>query len=270
MKGRGRDAAGAWAVLLLATGVLFCPASIAGQEIEDELARIDEGWATLVVEVREGVEVCDRGIRWYGEDGERRGHWHGDGVGEDRCDAGPLQLDFQVLEGRVEKIEAGRVSQRAGARKLTSQSPVEVSDYLVGMAYHGASDDAAEEGLFLSRLPRGADPTQGILRVAQDRDLSSEVRKSGLFWAGQLATEVVVAPLRAVAVEEEEDQELRDAAVFALSQHQGDAATPALMELALEAPHPGTRRSAMFWLAQRDDPEVADFLADVIMGRRGG
>jgi HEAT repeat protein len=154
--------------------------------------------------------------------------------------------------------------------ELGERPPLEVSNYLVSMSYFGASNDAAEEGLFLSRLPRGADPTAGILRVARDRELPSEVRRSGLFWAGQMATEVVVEPLRAVAVEDDAEQQVRDAAVFALSQHRGEAAVPVLMELALEAPHPGTRRSAMFWLAQRDDPEIADFLADVILGRRGG
>ncbi len=140
----------------------------------------------------------------------------------------------------------------------------------MGLAYLDADDDAAEEGLFLSRLPRGADPTEGILRVARDRSLRSGLRKSGLFWAGQLATEVVVAPLEAVAREDDAEQEVREAAVFALSQHQGDAAVPVLMDLALDAPHAGTRKSALFWLAQRDEPGIADFFADIILGRRGG
>lgn len=255
-------------ILVLPVLALARPAE--AQDLERELAAIEDGWASVEVEVREGVEVCDHGIRWYGDDGEVRGHWHWNGRGEERCDLGPLQLDFLLRDGRVTEIDAGRVTPRTGARRLGLRAPSEVSEYLVTLAYAGASDEAAEQGLFLSRVPRGADPTAGILRVARDRELSTEVRKSGLFWAGQLATEVVVAPLQAVAMEEDADQEVREAAVFALSQHQGERATPVLMELALEAPHPGTRRSAMFWLAQRDDPEVAEFLADVILGRRGG
>lgn len=242
----------------------------AGQGLAEELRRVGDGWASLQVQVRDGVEVCDHGIRWYGPDGERRGHWHRGGRGSEICDPGPLQVDLRLLDGRVREVEAGRVSARPGAAELGERDPVEVSDYLVTMTYRDAADEAAEEGLFLSRLPQGADPTEGILRVARDREISPEVRKSGLFWAGQLATDVVVGPLRSVAVEEDGDQDIRDAAVFALSQHQGAEAVPALMELALEAPHPGTRRSALFWLAQRDDPEVAEFLADVILGRRGG
>jgi hypothetical protein len=256
---------------LAVAGLALCVAGpAASQELSEEVTRIRDGWTSLRVELREGVEVCDHGIRWYSEAGERRGHWHSGGSGAEVCDDGPLQLDFRVVDGTVREIEAGRISSRDGAVDLGERPPLEVSDYLVSMPYLAASDDAAEDGLFLSRLPRGADPTEGILRVARDRELSTEVRKTGLFWAGQLATEVVVEPLQAVAVEEDADQQVREAAVFALSQHQGEAAVPALMELALEAPHPGTRRSAMFWLAQRDDPAVADFLADVILGRRGG
>lgn len=262
-----RVGVGGWMVLA-ALGAGAAPG--AGQGLAGELGRIEDGWASLVVEVRDEVEVCDHGIRWYGDDGEERGHWHWDGRGEETCDSGPLQLDFRVRNGQVQEVSAGRVSARAGARALASRSPMEVSDYLVAMAYHDVTTDAAEEGIFLSRLPEGADPTEGILRIARDRSLPSELRKSGLFWAGQLATEVVVAPLQAVAVEDEADQEVREAAVFALSQHQGENATPVLMELALEAPHPGTRRSALFWLAQRDESEIADFLANIIMGRQGG
>lgn len=268
---RRRTGRGAGSALFLAASLLPATGGAAwGQDLAEDLRRVQDGWASLQVVLREGVEVCDHGIRWSDPDGQRRGRWHGDGREDEICDAGPLQIDFRIVDGRVRRVEASRGSPREGAARLGERDPLEVSDYLVTMTYRGAADDAAEDGLFLSRLPRGADPTEGILRVARDRDLSPDVRKAGLFWAGQLATEVVVEPLRSVAVEEDGEQDVREAAVFALSQHQGADALPVLMELALEAPHPRTRRSALFWLAQRDDPEVADFLADVIMGRRGG
>ena len=265
MRTRGRMGVAGFGIALLAASPLT-----AQRELADRVAAVDDGWATFQVEVRDGVEICDRGIRWYGDDGESRGHWHWGGNDEGRCDDGPLQVELRVRDGRVMDLEARRAAPRSGAADLGPVDPGEASDYLVGLAYLDADDDAAEEGLFLSRLPRGADPTEGILRVARDRSLGSDLRKSGLFWAGQLATEVVVGPLEAVAREDDAEQEVREAAVFALSQHQGDAAVPVLMELALDAPHPGTRKSALFWLAQRDEPEIADFFADIILGRRGG
>ena len=260
-----------WTVAGRVGTLLMVAVPLAAQgRVADRVAAADDGWVTFQVDVRDGVEICDRGIRWYGDDGESRGHWHWGGNDEGRCDEGPLQIEARVRDGRVMEIDDRRAVPRSGATDLGRVDPIEASDYLVGLAYEDADDDAAEQGLFLSRLPRGADPTDGILRVARDRDLSRKVRKSGLFWAGQLATEVVIAPLEAVAREDDADQEVREAAVFALSQHQGEAAVPVLMDLALDAPHPGTRKSALFWLAQRDEPEIADFFADIILGRRGG
>jgi hypothetical protein len=260
----GRSAVGVLGVAALAV------APLAGQGLTERIGGVDDGWVTFRVEVRDGVEICDRGIRWYRDDGTGRGHRVRGGDPDEGCAPGPLQVELRVRDGRVQALETARAAPRSGAWDLGPVDPLEASDFLVALAYRGASEDAVREGLFLSRLPRGADPSQGILRVARDRSLPSEVRRSGLFWAGQLATEAVVRPLGAVAVEEGPDQEVREAAVFALSQHQGDAAVPVLMELAVEAPHAGTRESALFWLAQRDEPEIADFFADLILGRRGG
>ena len=63
-----------------------------------------------------------------------------------------------------------------------------------------------------------------------------------------------------------EAQGIRDAAVFALSQRPEGESLPALMSLAKEAEHADTRRSALFWLAQSDDPAVPEFFAEILAG----
>ena len=255
---------------LVLTGASVGAGSAAGQDLARRVTSVDDGWVTFQVEVREGVEVCDQGLRVRRADGEGWSHRQGDRDGADRCAPGPMQLEVEVEGGRVTEVRPGRVRALEGARTLGTVDPVEASQYLVALAYTDASVRAAEQGFFLAGLPRGSDPAPGILRAARDADLPSRVRRSALFWAGQLAADEATATLGAVAREEGADQEVRDAAVFALSQHRGVDAVPILMELALEAPHPGTRRSAFFWLSQHDDPAVADFLADVILGRKGG
>lgn len=253
--------------------VLFLLPTLASEGTAQELARQVEGardgWVTFQVEVEDNVEVCDRGIRIRHPDGDGYSHWSWNGR-DQVCGPGPLQVELELRDGRVAEMRARRVRSLDGARSLGPVDPLEASEYLVSLAYRNADREVAEEGFFLARLPRGADPAPGIVRAARDRELSSGVRKSALFWAGQLAAEEVVSTLSGVALEEDEDQEVRDAAVFALSQHQGERALPALMELATDAPHAKTRKTALFWLAQNDTPEVADFLADLILGRRGG
>jgi hypothetical protein len=257
----------------LAVTAVLCLAGSPGEARSQTLAsRVDEveqGWVTFQVDVSPGVEICDRAIRIRGTNGRDDSHWHWDGDSDGTCGPGPMQVELEREAGVTRSIRARRVRPLEGARALGPVTPTEASEYLVSLAYRDTDRKVAEQGFFLARLPRNADPAPGIIRAARDRDLPTDVRKSALFWAGQLAADQVVAPLSEVA-RDDEQQSVREAAVFALSQHQGERALPVLMELATDAPHAGTRRSALFWLAQRDEPQVADFLAGIILGRSGG
>jgi len=73
-----------------------------------------------------------------------------------------------------------------------------------------------------------------------------------------------------VALDDEEEQEVRDAAVFALSRRPDDEAVPILMEIARTAPQAETRRSAMFWLAESKDDRVYAFFEEILTRRGGG
>ncbi|MDT8342276.1 MAG: hypothetical protein RQ751_12250 [Longimicrobiales bacterium] len=205
---------------------------LAGQTLGQRIESVREGWVTFRTEVKDGVEVCERGIRVRSEGEAIR--TYGRRGSDASCSAGPLQVEVRVAEGRVREVEARPLRERAGATALGAVEPGSASRFLVELAYRDASEEAVEAGFFLAQLPRGIAPSGGILRAAGDRALPAGVRRSALFWAGQLAADRVVA------------------------------------ELALEAPHPKTRRTAFFWLAQRDEPRVADFLAEVILGHRNG
>jgi HEAT repeat protein len=129
----------------------------------------------------------------------------------------------------------------------------------------------AGDALMITTLVDGVDPAPRLLDLARDRALEADVRRSALFWVAQVASDRVGEHLAGIASAEAEDQEVRNAAVFALSQRPGAESVPALMELAQEAPHVRTRRQALFWLAQSEDPRVADFFADLILrGPLGG
>ena len=70
-----------------------------------------------------------------------------------------------------------------------------------------------------------------------------------------------------VANDDGEEQEIRNAAIFALSQRDDAESVPALMEIARTGAESETRKTAMFWLAQSDDPRVVRFFEDVLLGR---
>jgi hypothetical protein len=262
-----RRRSGAWKVL----GVLSFVATTGAAEAQSLGSRIDaggDGWVTFQAPVSDGVEVCDHAIRIRDAEGREDSHWRWDGRTDGACGPGPLQVELERRDGMIRSLRARRVRPLEDARSLGMVDPVEASDFLVTLAYRDTDPEVVEHGFFLARLPRGADPASGIIRAARDRELPADVRRSALFWAGQLAAEQVVAPLSEVAREDGEGS-VREAAVFALSQHGGGRAMEVLMELASDAPHAETRRAALFWLAQRDEPEVADFLASLILGRGG-
>jgi len=108
-----------------------------------------------------------------------------------------------------------------------------------------------------------------LLAMAREPSVRKGVRTSAVFWVGQEAANAATEGLADVAFDEDEDQDVREAAVFALSQRPGDEGVPILMELARTAEQAGTRRSAMFWLAQSEDDRVLTFFEEILLGRGG-
>jgi HEAT repeat protein len=106
-----------------------------------------------------------------------------------------------------------------------------------------------------------------LFDIARDPSIQQEVRASSLFWLGQEAGDAVTTGIAAIAADEREEQEVREAAIFALSQRAGDVGVQPLMELARTAREAETRRAAMFWLAQSEDPRVLAFFEEILLGR---
>lgn len=267
--------AGSWLALLVlaaAPGVAVgvAPGLAAGQELGRRVAEIDDGAVRFSFDVREGVEICSRGVRVH-EDRMRwsgRGRW-GD---EDVCRDGPARVELRVENGMVRSVELLRLGEEGtrDARSLGLVAPGEAVRYLVGLARTGAHRRAAKDAIFPAILADVPEIWPDLLALAKEREVPSAVRASALFWLGQEAAEAATGGLADVAFAEDEDQEVRDAAVFALSQRPTDEGLPVLMELARTADQAKTRRTAFFWLAQSDDPRVISFFEEVLLGRRGG
>jgi HEAT repeat protein len=109
----------------------------------------------------------------------------------------------------------------------------------------------------------GEDESAGsawLLDRARDNRESLKIRKSALFWAGQrdlTPTKDLVGFYRSAT-----EPELREHAVFVLSQRQDEAATNELLRIAREDSDRRMRARALFWLGQKDDPRVAKLIGD--------
>jgi hypothetical protein len=255
-----------WLTLLV---VVVAPATATSQEVSQRISEIGSGVARFTYPARPGVEICDHGIRM----GDHKIRWRsGDWDREpDRCREGPVEVEVQLRNGEVRDVDVVlSVDDRTpDATDLGAVSPQEATEYFLGLARSDGSHRGAEDALFPAVLADVQEIWRELLDLARDRSAIEDVRTSALFWVGQEAAAVVTEELAGMALSEDEDQDIRDAAVFALSQRPDHESVPVLMEVARTAPHPDTRRAAMFWLAQSEDERVYRFFEEILV-RKGG
>jgi hypothetical protein len=255
-----------WMALL---AMVLAPTAATSQEVSQRIAAIGSGAVRFTYPARPGVEICDDGIRM----GDHRIRWRSDDSDREpeRCREGPVEVEVKLREGEVRDID---VVLKAGDRTpdatdLGAVSPEDATDYFLGLARGNGSHRGAEDALFPAVLADVHEIWRELLDLAQDRGAVEDVRTSALFWVGQEAAAAVTEELAGMALSEDEDQDIRDAAVFALSQRPDHESVPVLMDVARTAPHPDTRRSAMFWLAQSEDERVYAFFEEILV-RKGG
>jgi hypothetical protein len=241
----------------------------AGSVIDDAVEKMDEGTIRLQFEARDGV--CGNGRSsisfggegtWYVSDG------HYDGWERD-CDEGPVRVSMRIRDGRVVRVKTrvGGTPRSAGNSvvDLGEVPPEAAVDFFLGLA-QSARASVAEDAILPAILARDVVVWPRVLEIARDDDRPEDVRESAVFWLGQLAGDKATEGLKSIVDDDDEDMEIREAAVFALSQGNSRKSAGYLMEIARSNRHPEIRRNAMFWLAQRDDPEVLDFFEEILLG----
>jgi HEAT repeat protein len=125
--------------------------------------------------------------------------------------------------------------------------------------YPRLGSDELKESVFMGMAE---DETGGtwLVDIARSPTESIELRKKALFWAGQRSatpTKALVDYYRSTS-----EPELREHAIFVLSQRDDDAAANELLRIAQDDKDREMRKKALFWLAQKDDPRVAKLISD--------
>ena len=138
-------------------------------------------------------------------------------------------------------------------------------EYLLDLAERGGS--GAKEALFPATIADSFTAWPGLLRIARSDRATNETRKSAVFWLGQATGDKVTESLDSVVTDASGNREVRESAVFALSQRPDEEGVPVLLRLAQNDRDPEIRRKAVFWLGQSDDPRALDFFEKVLTGR---
>ena len=235
---------------------------LGAQGLDQALEGVTDGEAAFQYPIRDGVQVCEHGIRSNGR--RRSGRvWRSE---RESCSSDRAEIVLQLRDGEVRELDLRPAGAGyAVANDLGSQSAEEAVSLLIGLARRSPLRRLAESALVPAVIARDVEIWPDLLDIARDRSLHREVREGAVFWIGQEVAEV--RPQGVVdIVSTPDDEEVREAAVFALSQRAEPESISVLMELALTSVHAEVRRSAVFWLSQSGDTRVLDFFERLLEG----
>jgi hypothetical protein len=241
-------------------------AAAGADDIAAAVEKVGNGYVRMAFEARDGV--CGDGSNSIRIDGSwYRSHCYGDDWDDD-CDEGPVRVSMKVRGGEVVRIRT-RVggSWRADYDDVTDLGevpPGDAADFLLDLV-ENARGSVAEDALMPAIIARDVVVWPRILEIARDDRRDEDIRKSAVFWLGMLAGEKATEGLVKIVEDDDEDIDVRETAIFALSQCRREKSTEYLMDIARHNRHPQLRKSAMFWLAQNDDPDVLDFFEEILL-----
>jgi HEAT repeat protein len=142
-------------------------------------------------------------------------------------------------------------------------SPGDAVDYLLRLA---AQDDgrAAEEAILPATLADSVTVWPMLLKLARTDGVPRRARHQAVFWLGQAAGDAATRGLTDLVDDADVNRDVKEQAVFALSQQPHDAGVPALIRIARTHREPAVRRKAIFWLGQSDDPRALALFEELL------
>jgi len=263
---RLHSAVGAIALLLAAVQPSFA------QSLARRVADVRDGTVQFSFASRPGV--CGDGATFindgFGDDSRifeggnfsgrsRRGDWP-------PCIAGPVRVVASVSGGEIVRLRtfAGprHEPNTSDGRDIGFVSVDEAVSFLsdiIRQSRGRVSGGAVVPGVLADSIT----PWPTLIAVARGDQLSRATRNTISFWLSRGAS----AKLGLFDRGDDDDDDVRASAVFALSQQPKDVAVPQLIELARHSPHPGARGQALFWLGQSGDPRAIDVFEEILRRR---
>jgi hypothetical protein len=199
------------------------------------------------------------------------GNFDGDEVEYD-CEPGPVRVSLTVRTGRVQSLRTyvgGRwviAPTGAAITDLGTASPRDAVDFLLGLATR-EDTRAGEEAILPTTLADSVIVWPMLLRLARDDRAPRRTRRQAVFWLGQAAGDAATRDLTDLVDDADVDRDVKEQAVFALSQQPRDAGVPALIRIARTHREPEVRRKALFWLGQSGDPRALALFEELLTGR---
>lgn len=257
---------GAWTALALASAAQ-------AQTLERRVASAPDGSVRFSYAAKPGVYGNGRNsISWDCDRGNCRNHQVNRYSDVDRndwdspCDSGPVRVALSKSGGRITDLRVyvgGEWRANSSATDLGTVSTRDAASYLLALALHDESR-ASEKAIFPAVLADSVTIWPDLLKIAKSNDVTRKVRRSAVFWLGEAAGDAATRGLTDLVDDTNQDHEVRETAVFALSQRPHDEGVPALIRVARENKDPDLRRKAIFWLGQSDDPRALSLFEELL------
>jgi hypothetical protein len=250
---------------------LAAATAAAAQDLGRRVAAAPDGQVRLSYAARPGIYGNGRNmISWDCRGGHCRsqnvdGNWD-EGEGRSACDSGPVRLALTVRSGAVTALRVyvgGSWRPTSAVTDLGTVSTKEATKFLLDLAVR-SGNRAGREAIFPAMLADSVTLWPDLLRLARDTRLADETRKSAVFWLGQAAEASVTEQLASLVDEDTLDREVKETAVFALSQRPREEGVPALIHIARSHRDGDVRRKALFWLGQSGDPRAIALFEEIL------
>lgn len=120
-----------------------------------------------------------------------------------------------------------------------------------------------EQVVFAIYNQGGKTSSEKLYKIVMNKKRPLEIREKALFWLGQTESYSVKKMLKMFNTLEEE--ELKEKAIFGISQHEGKEAQDALLKIALDKSiNQNYREKAIFWISQTNDRTVMPYLKTLL------
>ncbi len=260
---------------LLTMVIAIAVPAVAQSSLASRVAQAPGGMVRLQFDARPGVcgdghDVVGFRQALFARSFQSFGRWSGG-----HCVPGPLRVSLTIANGEAThvQLQVGGTWPSSDARitDLGTIAPREASQFFFSLVPRLESASGKDRVLLPAVLAEDAVVIAPLLALARDAARTDETRRQAVQWLGLLGDSTVVPALVAFAAQgvndDGEDRPGRkgvaSVAVAALSQLDGDAGIPALVDLA-HSGSVGTRRNAAFWLGQSGNPRARRMLHSMI------
>ena len=264
----------------LGLGLALLAAPLGAQSVAERAAKIENGVLHMSYAGRPGV--CGNGSTFIrtGEGG-RRGFFGENTISwsdskeweDDACEPGPVRVSVLIDDRRAQRVRVYVGGHwRPGGDSVTDLGTVparEAADYLLSLteqsgAQGRATVKAGSEAILAALLADSVVAWPRLMKVARDSQRPHEARRQAVFWLSQAAGDAATAGLDSLVGEAALDRDVREQAVFALSQRPKEEGVPVLIRIARTNKDPQIRRKALFWLGQSDDPRALALFEELL------